>query len=40
VAKVKWKSGVNDSILKNREAELNSWLMQRLNVKNVVIKRD
>ncbi len=40
VASVRWNINLNDSIRNVREKELSDWLKQRLNEKNVVIKRE
>jgi len=40
VAGVKWNNSLNDSIVGVKEKELSNWLKQRLNEKDVVIKRE
>jgi len=40
VANVKWKSGLNDSIVNQREADLTKWLKERLKKNNIEIKRE
>lgn len=40
VASVRWDISLNDSLVNIRENEIGEWLKQRLNVKDVVIKRE
>ncbi|MBT8309925.1 MAG: DUF389 domain-containing protein [Flavobacteriaceae bacterium] len=40
VANVKWNPSLNDSLVNIKETELSNWLKQRLNKKEIVIKRE
>ncbi len=40
VANVKWSTALNDSLKRIKEKELSNWLIQKLNIDTILIKRD